>query len=95
MKFHLAKHGGSSSSRSNNSVTHDADRLPTVSAAQVLDELDGDPSRHVSTGLYDLDRALAGTVPSNCSAIHGPGGVVRGQITEIWGPPGAGKTGLG
>ena len=74
--------------RKNRPLT-DADRLPTVSAAQALEDLNGDPSRHVSTGLQDLDRALLAV------ADQSGGGVQRGQVTEIWGPPGVGKTALG
>ncbi|RDA96228.1 hypothetical protein CP533_1724 [Ophiocordyceps camponoti-saundersi (nom. inval.)] len=60
----------------------DTHRLPTVAASQALDELDDDP---LPTGLDRLDRALS-------SRPHG--GFKRGQVTEIWGPPGAGKTAL-
>lgn len=70
-------------------------RLPTVSASQALDDLGCDASTHVSTGLKGLDRSLLGpvTVDSQDGAIKG--GVQRGQVTEIWGPPGSGKTALG
>ncbi|KAH7275381.1 hypothetical protein MRS44_006409 [Fusarium solani] len=70
-------------------------RLPTVSASQALDELGGDASNHVSTGLEDLDHALAGTVSVDSQDSTPKGGVHRGQVTEIWGPPGTGKTALG
>ncbi|QPC63954.1 hypothetical protein HYE67_006185 [Fusarium culmorum] len=70
-------------------------RLPTVSASQALDDLGCDASTHVSTGLEGLDRSLLGpvTVDSQDGTIKG--GVQRGQVTEIWGPPGSGKTALG
>ena len=58
-----------------------------MSAAEALDDLDDDPSRCVSTGLQELDHALA--------AGTGAAGVWRGQVTEIWGPPGVGKTAMG
>ena len=61
-----------------------------MSAAQALDDLNDGPSRCVSTGLRDLDGALAGTGEG-----EGAGGVSRGQVTEIWGPPGVGKTAMG
>lgn len=70
-------------------------RLPTISAAQALDELDGDASRHVSTSLPDLDRALTGDASSLSSEQDGNSGIQKGQVTEIWGPPGVGKTALG
>lgn len=72
------------------------DRLPTVPASQALEELKADPAAHVSTGLTALDRALLGLDSEdsqNAAAVHG--GVKRGQVTEIWGPPGCGKTALG
>lgn len=70
-----------------------------MSAAQALDDLDDDPSRCVSTGLRDLDGALAagdetGDGPRD-GERDGTAGVSRGQVTEIWGPPGAGKTAMG
>ncbi|KAF5236155.1 hypothetical protein FANTH_11403 [Fusarium anthophilum] len=69
-------------------------RLPTVSASQALDELDNGASTHVSTGVEDLDRSLVANIASD-SPDTTKGGVQRGQVTEIWGPPGAGKTALG
>lgn len=49
---------------------------------------------HIATGLESLDKALLGpaTAESDDSTRHG--GVKRGQVTEIWGPPGTGKTAL-
>lgn len=71
------------------------DRLPTVPASQALEELKADPAAHISTGLAALDCALLGldSEDSQNAAVHG--GVKRGQVTEIWGPPGCGKTALG
>lgn len=71
------------------------DRLPTVSAAQALDELDGDASRQVSTSLPDLDRALTGSTSGSSTENDEKGGIQKSQVTEIWGPPGIGKTTLG
>lgn len=71
------------------------DRLPTVSAAQALDELNGNASRQVSTSLSDLDQALAGTASSLSTEPDEKGGIQKGQVTEIWGPPGIGKTTFG
>ncbi|KAF4816708.1 hypothetical protein CGCSCA5_v006239 [Colletotrichum siamense] len=74
------------------SSTH---RLPTVSAAQVLEDLDDDLSRHVSTGLKRLDEALSSDDTVDTSGSKRSGGILRGQVTEVWGPPGTGKTALG
>ncbi|KAF4972636.1 hypothetical protein FSARC_784 [Fusarium sarcochroum] len=70
-------------------------RLPTVSASQALDDLGNDASTHVSTGIEGLDRALIGTASVGSQDSTLKGGVQRGQVTEIWGPPGTGKTALG
>lgn len=80
----------------NQTLTPSLDRLPTVSAADALEVLDGDASTHVSTGLPDLDRALSGNASSQ--PLNWPaekGGLSKGQVTEIWGPPGVGKTTMG
>lgn len=72
------------------------DRLPTVSASAALDELASDAGVHIPTGLAELDKALA--VNSPLQQVVGndpPGGITRGQVTELWGPPGAGKTAFG
>ncbi|KAF4126679.1 RecA/RadA recombinase [Geosmithia morbida] len=80
-------------------------RLPTVTASAALDdELENDASLHIATGLDDLDKALASAAAGYHSGIGGgndsiprpaAGGVKRGQVTEVWGPPGTGKTALG
>ncbi|KAL1887220.1 hypothetical protein Cpir12675_006645 [Ceratocystis pirilliformis] len=81
------------------------DRLPAVSAAEALDDPDDDSLRPISTGLDDLDAVLS-PVPdlelqnaspdSNSEAGDlSRGGIPLGQITEVWGPPGVGKTTFG
>ncbi|KAK0637128.1 P-loop containing nucleoside triphosphate hydrolase protein [Bombardia bombarda] len=62
-------------------------RLPTVSAAQALEEFHGSELNSVPTGLAALDAALN-------PGLTG-GGVQKGHVTEIWGPPGVGKTAFG
>ncbi|KAK4178202.1 P-loop containing nucleoside triphosphate hydrolase protein [Triangularia setosa] len=59
------------------SSTH---RLPTVSAAQALEDFEGTQNHHISTGLSLLDAS---------------NGIQKGSVTEIWGPPGVGKTTFG
>ncbi|SPQ25214.1 b197b9cd-a334-45db-b0c3-e1fda643d47c [Thermothielavioides terrestris] len=65
-------------------------RLPTVSAAQALEDLEGDDSNFISTGLAALDASLRSGLDGS-----GPAGIRKGHVTEVWGPPGAGKTALG
>ncbi|EXF74246.1 hypothetical protein CFIO01_12654 [Colletotrichum fioriniae PJ7] len=67
-------------------------RLPTVSAADALEELDGGVARYVSTGIERLDEALASSSSLRTPDSTCGGGLQRGQVTEIWGPPGSGKT---
>ncbi|RPA90082.1 P-loop containing nucleoside triphosphate hydrolase protein [Choiromyces venosus 120613-1] len=55
-------------------------RLPTLSASQALLASQSTDSR-VSTGSEELDKAVGG-------------GLARGKITELCGPPGSGKTSL-
>ncbi|KKY30213.1 putative rad55 protein [Diaporthe ampelina] len=71
-------------------------RLPTVCAAQALEDLDANVSRSVSTNLPDLDEALAASaVGSSPDEELNVGGIQKGHLTEIWGPPGVGKTAFG
>lgn len=74
------------------SETH---RLPTVSAADALAELENEQTMGlIPTGLPSLDRILA-HVDLEDSENPMSGGLAKGQLTEAWGPPGAGKTALG
>ncbi|KAE8450503.1 hypothetical protein EG329_006233 [Mollisiaceae sp. DMI_Dod_QoI] len=70
-------------------------RMPTVSAAQALQNLKSSSTRCISTGIPLLDCALQNreSVTSDEDPFHG--GVSRGKLTEIYGPPGVGKTALG
>lgn len=43
------------------------------------------------TGLGQLDKLLA---PPSLPGHHVAGGYARGKVTEVYGPPGAGKTSL-
>ncbi|KAK2040342.1 P-loop containing nucleoside triphosphate hydrolase protein [Colletotrichum somersetense] len=69
-------------------------RLPTVSAAEALEDLDGGVGRHISTGIARLDETLVSSF-SRFDSGSARGGFQRGQVSEIWGPPGSGKTALG
>ena len=70
-------------------------QLPSISAAQALQDLETGLSKPIGTGLDVLDRALVPHVPGGLTVIAASGGVQKGQITEVWGPPGSGKTSLG
>ncbi|KAF2145247.1 uncharacterized protein K452DRAFT_324951 [Aplosporella prunicola CBS 121167] len=78
------------------SDTPSSHRLPTVSASQALHKLKSGGSRAISTGLAQLDAQLVpralGSQPAT-NTIRG--GLGRGQVTEIYGPPGVGKTVFG
>jgi hypothetical protein len=75
-------------------LTRSTDRLPTIQASQALNELQRDNGLHLSTGLEDLDKALLPPSPGEPQSSSFNGGVKRGQVTEIWGPPGTGKTAI-
>ncbi|KAK1752131.1 P-loop containing nucleoside triphosphate hydrolase protein [Echria macrotheca] len=66
-------------------------RLPTVSAAQALQDLEAGRSTSVPTGLEALDCALRSGLDDTASG----GGIQKGHVTEIWGPPGVGKSTFG
>ncbi|KAJ4164988.1 hypothetical protein LMH87_006638 [Akanthomyces muscarius] len=71
-------------------------RLPTVSASQALAALEDEGSNCVSTGIKALDKFLVPfSVSSQMYGSGKPRGIKRGQVTEIWGPPGSGRTALG
>lgn len=62
---------------------HVSDRLPTVSASEAFRDLSDDdhPLSNAYTEIDVLDDALGG-------------GFECGKVTELWGPPGAGKTAI-
>jgi RecA/RadA recombinase len=82
------KGSGQLTSQSNSAL----DRLPTVSASQALETLHARGSRTVGTGLSQLDKHLA---PHGLPGRTVAGGYTRGKVTEIFGPPGVGKTAFG
>ncbi|EPE31362.1 P-loop containing nucleoside triphosphate hydrolase [Glarea lozoyensis ATCC 20868] len=84
-------------------------RLPTISLAQALEESKGS-GRFISTGVRGLDGGLVnrgdevdgdgreegkGEGEYGKGTGKGIGGVERGKVMEIYGPPGVGKTGVG
>lgn len=66
------------------------DRLPTVSASQALQQSTPTAAPPVPFGLNALDRFLAAGRIDGSST----GGIRRGQVVELYGPPGIGKTTL-
>ena len=68
------------------------DRLPTVSASEALQVFNARGARTVSTGITQLDKILSVPSPPGHDAS---GGYIRGKVTEIFGPSGAGKTWFG
>jgi len=68
--------------------------MPTVSAAQAFQDLKSSPTRCISTGLSNLDAALQNRESPLPGAEPLLGGISRGKVTEIYGPPGVGKTAL-
>ncbi|KAK7522512.1 hypothetical protein IWZ03DRAFT_392860 [Phyllosticta citriasiana] len=71
-------------------------RLPTVSASQAFNALKNKAPRSLSTGLTHLDALLGPRSPgTQHNGTSQTGGLPRGQVTEIYGPPGAGKTAFG
>ncbi|EKD19757.1 uncharacterized protein L3040_001897 [Drepanopeziza brunnea f. sp. 'multigermtubi'] len=71
-----------------------AHRMPTVSAAQAFQDLRSSPTRCISTGLFSLDCVLQNIDQAFTDVDSAFGGVSRGKVTEIYGPPGVGKTAL-
>lgn len=69
--------------------------MPTVSAAQVLQDLKASTTRCISTGLPLLDAFLQNRELVSLDVDPVYGGVSRGKVTEVYGPPGVGKTALG
>ncbi|KAI9804510.1 MAG: hypothetical protein M1825_001409 [Sarcosagium campestre] len=72
-------------------------RLPTVSASQALRSDASLLPRAVPTRLSELDWLLSGRGATKGAARQSdnmPEGLPRGQVTEVYGPPGAGKTSL-
>lgn len=67
-----------------------ADRLPTVSASQALQEIKIQAKKSISTGLKSLDQLF---VPQHAQQSSlACGGLPLGRLTEVYGPPGIGKT---
>lgn len=68
------------------------DRLPTVSASQAFQEATSFGRHLTPSGLDGLDILLQDHAASPEKPVAG--GFSRGHVTEIYGPPGCGKTSL-
>ena len=76
--------------------TENLDRLPTVSASEALRDLKAaNSSRLIPTGLKQLDLILQGRPTDVDDGARFRGGLMRGQVSEVYGPPGVGKTTFG
>ncbi|KAF2748615.1 P-loop containing nucleoside triphosphate hydrolase protein [Sporormia fimetaria CBS 119925] len=78
------------------SSSHRMRTLPAINAMQgfhaCVSRTVSTGSRTVSTGIARLDELLA---PQSLPDRHLHGGLVRGKVTEVYGPSGAGKTAFG
>ncbi|KAH0536144.1 hypothetical protein FGG08_006966 [Glutinoglossum americanum] len=70
-------------------------RLPSVSASQALRNSSCSASKPLPTGLDRLDSILQDATGLQDGRGSQAGGLSRGQVTEIYGPPGVGKSTLG
>ncbi|KAI9670973.1 MAG: hypothetical protein M1831_005058 [Alyxoria varia] len=73
-----------------NTKAQSSHRLPTVSASQALLESEPKASRDISLGSEGLDNLILGDRIDHGNRCRG--GLPAGQVTEVLGPPGAGKT---
>ena len=71
--------------------------MPTISASQVLQKIKENLPRAIPTGLPLLDNILLGRPlgGQDVGAKRARGGLTRGKVAEIYGPPGVGKTAFG
>ncbi|KAI9663038.1 MAG: hypothetical protein M1821_008086 [Bathelium mastoideum] len=74
--------------------TLETDRLPTISASQALETFKAQRPHAISTGLPQLDDLLQGQHGQWQESDQMVGGLARGRVTEVHGPPGVGKTTL-
>ncbi|KAB8772371.1 hypothetical protein FH972_026661 [Carpinus fangiana] len=65
--------------------------VPNLPTRAALLDVDASGAQHVSLGLPGLDILLSPSVPLGA---HGSGGLPRGHVAEIYGPPGSGKTAM-
>lgn len=63
-----------------------------MSASEALRTLSSQQNVLISTGLLHLDAILAGRDYQISGHDSAKGGLSKGQITEVYGPPGVGKT---
>ena len=65
-----------------------------MSASQALQKLTSSRFRTISTGLDQLDAVLQGHDADSTNPPAAAGGLSRGEVAEVYGPPGVGKTHL-
>lgn len=68
--------------------------MPTLSASQALQNLSSVSQKPIPTGLSSLDAILQGKDIDSSDQTCLSGGLSRGHLTEVYGPPGVGKSTL-
>lgn len=68
--------------------------MPTISASEALQHAASVDEGAIQLGLKGLDALLSDLKPQDATGNLTLGGVVRGEVTELVGPPGVGKTAL-
>ncbi|MCJ1277836.1 hypothetical protein MMC21_005650 [Puttea exsequens] len=76
----------------NNFFSSSPHRLPTVSASEALQRSGSASNKPLSTGIDSLDAALQNRDVEFSTQHSSPGGLRRGEVAEVYGPPGVGKT---
>ena len=67
--------------------------MPTISASEALQTATtSGVERSLKLGILEIDTLLSGADPSVGRDSEGPTGLLYGEVTEVTGPPGVGKT---
>ena len=67
--------------------------MPTISASEALQHAASqDDDTSIRLGVAQIDALLSGLEPQPTAPSSPAGGLARGEVTELIGPPGVGKT---
>lgn len=70
-----------------------SDRMPTISASEALQTaITTDVKRSIELGIPEIDALLSGADLTGERQPHESTGLLYGEVTEVTGPPGVGKT---